>query len=74
VVVLIDEYDAPVSENTGGLPLALKFRDILKGFYSSLKGSDDCLRFVFVTGVTRYALMGLSAGLSQLKDLTFDEK
>ncbi|MDR1084241.1 MAG: ATP-binding protein [Deltaproteobacteria bacterium] len=74
VVVLIDEYDAPISENIGDLPLALKFRDVLKGFYSSLKGSDKYLRFVFVTGVTRYALTGLSAGLNQLKDLTFDEK
>jgi hypothetical protein len=54
--------------------LALKFRDVLNGFYSSLKGSDKYLRFVFVTGVIRYALIGLPAGLSQLEDLTFDEK
>jgi hypothetical protein len=39
-----------------------------------LKGSDKYLRFFFVTGVTRYALMGLSGGLNQLEDLTFDEK
>jgi hypothetical protein len=74
VVVLIDEYDAPVSNNVGDLGLAIKNRDVLKDFYSGLKDSDKFLRFVFVAGVTRYAFMGLSAGLNQLTDLTLDER
>ncbi|MDR1050083.1 MAG: AAA family ATPase, partial [Deltaproteobacteria bacterium] len=74
VVVLIDEYDAQVSEKIGNLPLALQFQDVLKGVYSSLKSSDEYLRFVLVTGVTRYSMTGLSAGLNHLNDLTFDNK
>jgi hypothetical protein len=74
VVVLVDEYDAPVSDNIDDMDLALKNRDILKGFYSGLKDADKYLRFVFVTGVTRYVFMGLSAGLNHLADLTLDSK
>ncbi|MDR1049832.1 MAG: AAA family ATPase, partial [Deltaproteobacteria bacterium] len=74
VVVLIDEYDALVSENIGTLPLALQFQNVLKSFYSSIKSSDEYLRFVLVTGVTRYSMMGQSAGLNHLNDLTFDNK
>ncbi|MDR3154667.1 MAG: ATP-binding protein [Deltaproteobacteria bacterium] len=74
VVVLIDEYDAPVSSNLADPKLAVAFGNFLKSFYVSLKDLDDHLRFVFVTGVTRYAFMGLSAGLNQLKDLTLNER
>ncbi|MDR3204476.1 MAG: AAA family ATPase, partial [Deltaproteobacteria bacterium] len=73
VVVLIDEYDAPVTNNLSKLKLAQDNREVLRDFYSILKSCDEYLRFVFVTGVTRYAFMGLSAGLNQLNDLTFDE-
>ncbi|MDR3152798.1 MAG: ATP-binding protein [Deltaproteobacteria bacterium] len=72
VVVLIDEYDAPLSSNLADPKLALAFGNFLKSFYASLKDIDKYLRFVFVTGVTRYAFMGLSAGLNQLEDLTLD--
>ncbi|MDR1310187.1 MAG: ATP-binding protein [Deltaproteobacteria bacterium] len=74
VVVLIDEYDAPVSNNIDNLKLAQKNSEILRDFYSGFKDTDKYLRFVFVTGVTRYVFMGLSAGLNQLYDLTLDEK
>ncbi|MDR1167147.1 MAG: AAA family ATPase, partial [Deltaproteobacteria bacterium] len=73
VVILIDEYDAPVSENLSNHALAIKNRDILKNFYSGLKGAEKFTRFVFVTGVTRYAFTGLSVGLNHLDDLTLDE-
>jgi hypothetical protein len=45
----------------------------MRDFYAKLKSCDKYLRFVFVTGVPRYALMGLSAGLNQLDGLTLDE-
>jgi hypothetical protein len=74
VVVLIDEYDAPVSDHIGNLELAQKNRDVLKSFYSGFKNTDEYLRFVFVTGVTRYAFMGLSAGFNHLNDITLSDK
>jgi hypothetical protein len=73
VVLLIDEYDSPVSDNIDDLALAQANRAILKNFYSKLKSCDKSPRFVFVTGVTRYAFMGLSAGLNHLADLTLRE-
>jgi hypothetical protein len=73
VVVLIDEYDAPVTNNLSKLKLVQDNREVLRDFYFILKSCDEYLRFVFVTGVTRYAFMGLSAGLNQLNDLTLDE-
>jgi ribosomal protein L29 len=72
-VILIDEYDAPVSENLGNAELMKENAEELKMFYSSLKNCQTHLRFVFVTGVTRYALMGLSAGLNNLDDITFNK-
>jgi hypothetical protein len=72
VVVLIDEYNVPVSENLGSPTVAENNREILKEFYSALKKADECLRFVFVTGVT-VAPLWLPARLSQLNDLTLDE-
>ncbi|MDR1166982.1 MAG: AAA family ATPase [Deltaproteobacteria bacterium] len=71
VVVLVDEYDAAVSDNISNIDIAMNNRDTLKDFYSGFKNTDKYLRFVFVTGVTRYALMGLSSGLNHLVDLTF---
>jgi hypothetical protein len=72
VVVLIDEYDEPVSSHIDNMELATCNSEVLKFFYSSLKSSNDILRFVLITGVTRYALMGLSAGLNHLDDISFD--
>lgn len=67
MVVLIDDYDAPVSEipaNLANPAVASESSRILKGFYSAFKDAGTFLRFVFVTGVTRYAFMGLPAGLN----------
>ncbi|MDR2140780.1 MAG: ATP-binding protein, partial [Deltaproteobacteria bacterium] len=72
VVMLIDEYDYPVSHNIGDTQLANANSAVLSDFYASLKSISSNLRFVMVTGVTRYAMMGLSAGLNQLVDISFD--
>jgi hypothetical protein len=72
VVILIDEYDYPVSHYIGDSELAKANTAVLSDFYASLKSISSNLRFVMVTGVTRYAMMGLSAGLNQLVDISFD--
>jgi hypothetical protein len=71
VVVLIDEYDYPVSHNIEDMALAKANSKVLSSFYASFKSIDSLLKFVCVTGVTRYGMMGLSAGLNNLLDLTF---
>lgn len=72
VVVLIDEYDKPILDSITNLPQAKKIRDILKAFYSILKISDTYLKFVFLTGVTKFSKVSLFSGLNNLNDITLD--
>lgn len=73
VVVLIDEYDKPMLRSMHNLQLQNKFREMLTAFYTVLKDADPWLRFVFITGVTKFAQMGIFSTLNQLSDISFDE-
>jgi len=73
-VVLIDEYDKPILDHIENTPLAAEMRDILKGFYGSLKSNDAYLRFLFLTGVSKFAKMNVFSGLNNLMDITLDER
>ena len=71
VVVLIDEYDAPVIHHLGkDLDKAIEARDILKEFYTVLKNNDHLLEFVFLTGVSKFSKVGIFSGLNNLQDIT----
>ncbi len=64
-VVLIDEYDKPILDNITNSAAALEMREGLKNLYSVLKGSDEHLKFVFLTGVSKF---------SDLTDITLDAR
>ena len=70
VVLLIDEYDKPLLDTLGDPELHTKIKNTLHGFYSVIKGSSEYLRFVFLTGVTRFSKVGIFSGLNNLKDLS----
>lgn len=73
VVVLIDEYDKPL---VNCLSDQQKFKDnqqILHGFFSSLKGLDEHLRFVILTGVSRFSKISVFSGLNNLDDISMNE-
>ena len=72
VVVLIDEYDKPLLRSMHNPELQDKFREMLTAFYTVLKSADPWLRFVFITGVTKFAQMGIFSTLNQLIDISFD--
>lgn len=74
VVILIDEYDAPLSSSIGNAELQEIFREQLHGFYSVLKASEAYIRFCFLTGVTRYGKVSVFSGLNNLRDLTFADE
>ncbi|MDR1870357.1 MAG: ATP-binding protein [Deltaproteobacteria bacterium] len=74
VVVLIDEYEYPASSALPNKTLSKKNTKVLADFYVGLKTVSPLLRLAFVTGVTRYAMMGISAGLNNLYDISFDKK
>jgi len=71
VVVLVDEYDAPIIHYLGkDLHAASENRDLLRGFYSVLKEMDAHLELVFLTGVSKFSKVGIFSGLNNLQDLT----
>ena len=70
VVVLIDEYDKPLLQSLLDEKLLDEFRRILKAFYGVLKSSDRYLRFVFLTGVTKFSQISVFSDLNQLQDIS----
>jgi len=74
IVVLIDEYDKPILDRIENKDLAIELREILKNLYGVLKPLDAYLKFVFITGVSKFSKVSLFSGLNQLNDITLDEK
>ncbi|QIU96480.1 ATP-binding protein [Bacteroides faecium] len=72
VVVLVDEYDKPMLQTFDNPDLQEDFRKTLTAFYTVLKSADPYLQFVFITGVTKFAQMGIFSTLNQLNDISFD--
>ncbi len=72
VVVLIDEYDKPILDNIEDRETAIEMRESLKNFYSILKDADFYLKFVFITGVSKFSKVSIFSGLNNLKDITLD--
>ena len=84
VVVLIDEYDKPLLDVLGlGLKVVVDGnersledfnRGLLKGFYAVLKKQERNLRFVLLTGVTKFAQVSVFSGLNSLNDVSMDAR
>ncbi len=70
VVVLVDEYDKPVLDNITNEETAISIRNTLRGFYTAIKDSDQYIKFVFLTGVSKFSKMNLFSGLNNLRDIT----
>ena len=73
VVVLIDEYDAPlldVVHEERDLPV---LRDVMRNFYSPLKACDPYLRFVFITGITKFSQLSIFSELNNIENISMDE-
>ncbi len=73
-VVLVDEYDKPILDALGDRELALANRDFLRSLYGAIKDCDRHLRFVFLTGVSKFSQAGIFSGLNNLNDITLDER
>ena len=72
VVLLIDEYDKPIIDFLGKEEIhkAKENRAILKQFYSALKDCDEYLRFLLITGVSKFTQVSIFSDLNNLDDLT----
>ena len=73
VVVLVDEYDKPLLQAIHNETLLEAYRVILKAFYGVLKSSDKYLRFVFLTGVTKFSQVSVFSDLNQLNDISMSK-
>ena len=83
-VVLIDEYDKPLLDvldcdlyaTVDGNRIRLEdwHRSLLKGFYSVFKGTDEHLRFVLLTGVTKFSQISVFSGFNQPADISMDKR
>ncbi len=74
VVILVDEYDRPILDHIEDLELAKRIRDVLRGFYPILKSMDRDIKFLLLTGVTRFSNAGIFSGLNNLKDISLDPR
>jgi hypothetical protein len=67
VVVLIDEYDAPILDVLHDDEKREEVRMLLREFYTPLKSCDSCLRFVFITGISMFSQLSIFSELNNLK-------
>ena len=72
VVVLVDEYDQPILDTLNMPEAARANRDFLRGFYAAVKSADRHVRFVLLTGVSKFLKVSLFSGLNNLEDITLD--
>ncbi|MDR1155319.1 MAG: ATP-binding protein [Bacteroidales bacterium] len=74
VVILVDEYDAPILDVMSKSPTALKaIQESLQNIYKILKATDEHLQFIFLTGVTKFAKLSIFSALNSPDDITIDE-
>lgn len=72
VAVLIDEYDRPLLHNLTKPDIADDIREEMSDFFSTIKGNDRFINFVFITGVTAFTKAGIFSGINNLNIVSLD--
>ena len=73
-VIIIDEYDAPLLDVMNNQERLTPMRQIMRNFYSPIKSLDPYLRFVFITGITKFAQLSIFSELNNLKNISMMPK
>ena len=73
-VVLVDEYDKPLLDVIEKRDLYEHNKEVLKGFFSTLKSFDEYLQFIFITGVSKFQKVSIFSDLNQLTDISLSKK
>ena len=73
VVVLIDEYDAPLLDVVHQDERLESLRYLMRNFYSPLKQCEPMLRFVFLTGITKFSQLSIFSELNNITNISMDE-
>ncbi len=75
VVILVDEYDKPlISTMVDNKELYEEYRKMMKGFYGVIKSCDQYIRFVFLTGVTKFSRVSIFSDLNSLIDISLERE
>ncbi len=74
VVILVDEYDKLILDNIENTEMAKFAREELRRIYSVMKDADPYIKFVFLTGVSKFSKTSIFSGLNNLNDITIDKK
>ncbi|MDR2545215.1 MAG: ATP-binding protein [Methanobrevibacter sp.] len=73
VVVLIDKYDDPIIKNLKNPEIAEKIRNTLNSFYKALKESDSYIKFLFLTGISKFSNVSIFSALNNPDDITLSQ-
>ncbi len=74
VVILVDEYDKPILDNLTQPEIAVQMREQLRSLYSVFKDADAHLKFLMITGVSKFSKVSLFSGLNNLRDITLEQQ
>lgn len=74
VVVLIDEYDAPLLDSNSDSRLQKALRDLMRQFFSPLKAQGRYLRFLFMTGITKFSQLSIFSELNNLQNISMRDE
>ncbi len=74
VVVLIDEYDAPLLDVVHEDEQLPTLRNVMRNFYSPLKACDPYLRYVFLTGITKFSQLSIFSELNNIQNISMNEE
>lgn len=74
LVLLLDEYDAPLTDLLNNPELFEQVRDEINSFFLTLKQCDDCIRFFFMTGITKYRNTNIFSGFNIFTDISLNKR
>ena len=73
-MTIVDEYDSPILNYISDLKKAEEMREVLRSFYKVLKSCDQYLRFVMLTGISKFSKMGVFSAMNNLEDISMDRR
>jgi len=72
IAIIIDEYDCPLLDTLDRPEIHNDIKEELRGFYKVLKECDQCIQFVFITGITKFSQVSLFSGMNQPEDISLN--
>ena len=74
VVVLVDEYDSPLLDTNSNPDLQKKLRNVVRDFFSPLKGAGQYLRFLLLTGISKFSQLSIFSELNNLQNISMRDE